>query len=204
MLITENVIVLLGGSFTPSTLAHRRFALTLTEQYARVVIIPCGPRSELKKEATRAVAACHRRELVRLGFANLPPNIEVDYYDLDNNVYTPTYFLQQRYEELFPDTELWHAVGGDLVSDGANRNSEIQRLWTYGPIIWQSLKFVVIVRHGYTVTEADHPPRSHIIEVPEIFGSGTMIRNLIVRGEPFEHLVLPEVAAYIKEYRLFR
>ena len=139
-----------------------------------------------------------------MGFANAPMNVEVDYYDLDNNVYTPTYFLQQRYEELFPDTELWHAVGGDLVSDGANRNSEIQRLWTYGPIIWQSLKFVVIVRHGYTVTEADHPPRSHIIEVPEIFGSGTMIRNLIVRGEPFEHLVLPEVAAYIKEYRLFR
>ncbi|MBU0991744.1 MAG: hypothetical protein KJ737_04540, partial [Proteobacteria bacterium] len=140
---------------------------------------------------------------VQIAFKNLS-KVKVDYDDLDQNIYTPTYFLQKKYEKLYPDTEIWHVAGSDLIKDGRKGYSEIQCIWTLGGAIWQSLNWVVIYRPGYEIAREDLPPSSMLIKIPNIFGSGTMIRECLAAGKCISNLVIPEIAGYIKKYRLYK
>lgn len=193
-------IVLFGGSFNPPHKVHHEIARILDEDSDIVFIIPCG--TSRHKSSINIVAAKYRMEMVEAVFADLA-RVEIDCYDLKNDVFTPTYLLQERYEKFFPNSQIWHVIGEDIIAGGHNLNSEIHRSWDHGNEIWNKLNFLVIVRPGYGARPEDMPPSSKIVELEKIMGSGTLIRSRIENGEPIDDLVDPEVIKIIRKYGLY-
>lgn len=197
----KKIIVLLGGSFNPPHKAHIMIAKLLAKDSDQMFIIPCG--SSRCKLSIDMVSSKHRMEMVKTAFAGLEKT-KFDFYDLENDVFTPTYFLQKRYEKLFPDAEIWHAIGEDIIAGGYSQNSEIHRSWDHGHEIWNELNFLVIVRNGYGARSEDMPPFSKIVEREKIIGSGTLIRERIKNGEPISDLVDHRIERIIRKYRLYQ
>ena len=197
----EQRIVIYGGSFNPPCRHHLKITKTLTKIFDVVIIVPCGNRPD--KDSANILTLNHRKELVRIAFKTML-KVKVDYYDMENDVYTPTYYLQEKYEKLYPNAEIWHDIGTDLVKGGSKENSEIQRDWTHGKIIWKILNWAVIYRPGYEVTKEDMPPKAMFIKISNIFGSGTMVRDRLAEGKCVKSLVISEVERYIKKYDLYK
>lgn len=195
-------IALFGGSFNPAGRHHRRIAQALSEIFDYVFVIPCGRRSD--KPSANILDPKHRKEIVKRAFSGMNKKIRLDFYDLDKNIYTPTCYLQERYEEYFSNAKIKHVAGTDLIREGREGKSEIQTVWTFGKYIWKEFFWVVIVRPGYSFDKNDLPPKSDILEIKNLIGSGKTIRKKIVKGETIEELVLPEVASYIKKHKLYQ
>lgn len=195
-------VALYGTSANPPCRHHIRIAEELTKYFDKVIVIPCGIRPD--KESANILPLHHRKALAEAAFGKLA-RIEIDYHDLENNSYTPTYYLQERYVEKFPGAELWHAVGTDIIVGGGAGNSEIHRIWNHGTLIWGKLNWAVVYRPGCEVTEKDMPPHSlGPIVIRNLVGSGTMVRQRIAKGEPISYLVIPEVETYIKKFDLYK
>ncbi len=194
-------VALFGGSFNPTCKHHEQIAEKLREEFSSVVIVPCGSnRSD--KDSVRAVSDEDRKALAIISFVGIP-GVSLDLSDLEKHVYTPTYLLEERYAAKYPNSEIWHVIGSDLVKGGKDGNSEIQRIWARGKELWQNLKFYVISRPGYELDPEDLPPISKLCEIPSIYGSGTLLRSMIDKGEDVSNLVSEEVLAYIKANKLY-
>ncbi|MBL8149368.1 MAG: NAD(+) synthase [Blastocatellia bacterium] len=194
-------VAIFGGSFNPPGLHHRRIAEKLSRLFDLVVIVPCGFRSD--KVSVNEISHHHRKELVKMAFNGIS-NLELDMSDLDQNSYTPTYLLDERYRERFPDSEIWHAVGGDIVAGGRNADSQIHRVWKQGAEIWYKLNFAIFLRPGYSLNHSDLPPSSELIEIANLIGSATSVRDRVRAELPIDNLVSPEVAAYIAKNKLYK
>jgi NAD+ kinase len=194
-------VVIIGGSFNPPGRHHELIIRTIKSKSEKVVVVPCGPRPD--KASANIISHCHKKELVNLAFGSIP-GIDIDFEDLDSGIYTPTYCIDEKYEKLYPGWQIWHMVGSDLVENARKSDSDIQREWNYGRIIWNWLYWTVVYRPGYHVDAADMPPRSRLIEVPGLIGSGTMIRQLIAQDRPIGHLVAEEVQNYIRKNALYK
>ncbi|MCK4592286.1 nicotinate-nicotinamide nucleotide adenylyltransferase [Candidatus Parcubacteria bacterium] len=198
--IAPERIVLFGGSFNPPHKVHRKIAGIFDKDSDLVFIIPCG--TSRHKSSINIVAAKYRTEMVEAAFADLA-GVEIDFYDLKNDVFTPTYLLQKRYEKFFPNSKIWHVIGEDIIAGGHNLDSEIHRSWDHGYEIWNKLNFLIITRPGYGARSKDMPPFSKIIELEKIMGSGTLIRSRMENGEPIDDLVDSEVIKIIRKYGLY-
>jgi len=194
-------IAIFGGSFNPPCNHHLQIIARTIHRFDKIVVFPCGLRQD--KPSANIVAEEDRKEMAKIAFGGIP-RIELDCYDLENKVYTPTYYLQQRYEKLFPQAQLWHIVGGDIIAGGKRKESEIHRVWHRGEEVWQKLNFTIVMRPGYELEPEDLPPHAELIEVEGIFGSGTMVRARIARGESVANLVPLDIAKYIQQYNLYK
>lgn len=192
-------IAIFGGSFNPPCSHHQAIVRILSERFDKVIIVPCGIRKD--KHSTNVVESRHRAAMVLLAFGGLP-NAEIDLFDLQNNKFTPTIFLQERYQNLFPVAEIWHAIGGDIISGGKEGNSEIHRVWYEGEKIWRSLRYAVIKRPGYIFTKEDMPPCSELID--GVAGSSTIVREHIRSGLSIDGFVDPKVETYIEQHGLYK
>lgn len=201
--VVPKKIVLFGGSFNPPHIPHRRILeeLVKLKRFDWIFIIPCGTRMD--KVSTNIIPKKHRVEMVKIAFKDLP-KVTFDFYDLENDIFTPTYLLQERYKKLFPDAEIWHLVGEDIIAGGCNGKSEIHQIWDQGPRIWQDLNFLVVVRPGYGARYEDFPPHAEIIEIGYIIGSGTLIRKYTENNRSIDGLVEPEIKEYIKKNKLYK
>ena len=193
-------IIIYGGSFDPPHRSHRQIVQRLAASCDKLIVIPCGPRA--KTSSATLTGAVHRKAMLEMAFGDLK-GAELDLFDLENETFTSTSDLDQRYRRLFPKAEILHAVGADLVTGGKNATSEIQRWWHKGKEIWQTLKFLVIARPGYSCSADDMPPHAQCMEITDLEGSGTLIRQRIAEGLPVTEFLLPEVWEYIKEHRLY-
>lgn len=198
--INKKRIVIFGGSYNPAAKHHILIAQKLGQKFEKVVILPCS--SDRKDKVLAAVSDLQRKEMAKLAFGGLT-NVELDLSDLDGGVFTPAWKLQEIYQQKFPDAQIWHVVGGDIIVGGRDCNSEIHRIWDKGNEIWGNLNFAIITRPGYVVEKQDLPPSSELIQIEGIFGSATMVRERIARGEFIDDLVIPEVAKYIAENSLY-
>ncbi len=199
--VDKKRIAVFGGSFNPPCKHHEAIVETLVNTFDLVIVVPCGtsrPDKQSVKEATNE----DRSEMARLAFDSIP-KVRLDLYDMENDTYTPTYLLQERYEKEFPEAEIWHVVGGDIVVHGGANESEIHRVWKHGKDIWNELNFAVIHRPGYELKTGDMPPFSTQIEIPEIYGSGTMVRQCLKHGKAINELVIPEIETYIRDHNLY-
>ncbi len=194
-------IAIYGGSFNPASKHHQEIVEKLGKEFDKVIIVVCGS-SRPDKDSVKAVTNDDRAIMANIAFAGFP-NTEIDTYDLTHLVYTPTYLLEERYAAKYPDAEIWHVVGSDLVMGGRDKNSEIQRVWQHGDEIWQNLKFYIIIRPGYEIVAGDLPPISKVYEIPEICGSGTMIREMIENHKDARPLVDGAVLEYIYANHLY-
>jgi len=181
-----------GGSFNPPGMNHDIIAKKLSEMFDLVLIAPCGIRTD--KPSTAVASPAQRKTMATLAFNGMP-KMECDFYDLDNDVFTPTYLLQERYQKHFPNAEIWFVIGDDLLK-------EIRPSWKEGEKVWHNLMFAVVCRHGKKPDPSQLPPLCQIIEM-DVAGRSSGLREKISRSEPIDHLVTPEVAKYIKDQGLY-
>jgi nicotinate (nicotinamide) nucleotide adenylyltransferase len=190
-----------GGSFNPPGIHHLHIGERLADLFDQVVVVPCGMRTD--KMATNFVLPDLRGQMVALTFFN-QASIIIDPIDLYNSdKFLKQFELDQHYKERFPEAEIWHVVGADLVKGGSLGESEIQRYWAHGEEVWQDLNFIVITRPGHPITQADLPPHHQLIEM-EIDGSSTEIRQRILNGLPIDGLVAEGVEGLIRQERLYQ
>ncbi len=193
-------VAIFGGSFNPPARHHRQIAERLSQQFDLVVVVPCGTRPD--KASVESVNSHHRAEMVKKAFAGIP-KVQVDCFDLDGGTYTPAYLLQARYEKKFPDHQIWHVVGGDIIAGGHLQQSEIHRVWKKGLEIWQAFNFAIVVRPGYGMVDADLPPSYQVVEMKNLVGSSTVIRERISQGKPIDQWVDSGVGEYIRLHGLY-
>lgn len=197
---SEKSIAIYGGKFRPPGIHHLKIAEKLVKIFPKMVVVPCGyrkDRQDVENVDLRKVA-----DMVLATFKNLP--VLYDFSDISSDSFTSTYYLQKKYCSEYPDHQIWHIVGGDLISGGQDGNSEIQTTWDHGREIWNSLNFFVVDRPGYGAVAKDLPPScGEIFNISDIFGSSTLIRKIFDEGGSIDKLVVPEVAKYIKECGLY-
>ncbi len=194
-------LAIFGFSANPPANHHLTIVRTLTRVFKRVIIIPRG--TDKNKLSTYETAPAQRKEMVRLAFLKIP-NLEIDYYDLDNNIFTPTWMIDKKYKDLFPDSEIWHVVGGDIVKGGKDGNSEIEKKWRKGKEIWHNLNWAVIDHPAYPIDSLDLPPRNMIVKMKSFSGRSTDIRNRIAANQPISDLIPPAVEKYIIKNNLYK
>jgi len=193
-------IAVYGGSFNPPALHHRQLVSQLLVWFNEVAVVPCGIRDA--KPSLKEATLAQRKEMSRLNFGDFA-RAALDFYDLENNVFTPTWALAERYRKQFSDRQIWLVVGADLIVGGKDGQSEIQRSWINGEEIWKSLNFTVTTRPGFNFTPDDLPPNSEVIEAEEVPGSSTLIRDLVAQGKDASGLVKKEVLDYIKRENIY-
>lgn len=194
-------VAIYGGSFNPPSLHHFLITKKLLEWFDEIAIVPCGPRSN--KDSLKATPNELRKEMVLLNFEG-SGRVKVDAYDLDGGIFTPAYFLDEKYKKLYPKKEIWHIVGGDLIAGGGDGNSEIQKSWKYGNEIWNELNFAVVIRPGFNISPDDLPPKSEIIECENLTGSSTALRKMINKDEDASPYLKPAVYELIKKSGLYK
>jgi nicotinate (nicotinamide) nucleotide adenylyltransferase len=191
--------VIYGGSFNPPGLHHLVLAEKLTKQFDRVIIVPCGFRSD--KVSFDHVDIDLRKQMLEATFGAIP-GVEIDYYDLDRPEFTRTRELDIIMKNKYGN-ELWHAVGTDLIQGGSRGQSEIHQAWHHGLELWQSLKFAVITRVDVPASPADFPQQTELVQV-DVPGSSTEIRKRILAGKPISNMVVPAVELLITKNQLFQ
>lgn len=190
-------IALFGGSFNPPGTHHRRAAEILARDFDEVRVLPCGPRPD--KATTNSVPPVFRATLTDLTFGGMR-RVVVDLSDLEQDRFTTNWDLQKRLER---DGEVWHVVGADLITGGAQGRSAIQRGWKKGKELWRTARFAVLSRLEHPVQPADLPPRHRVIQL-DVPGSSTEIRTRLEHGSSVAGLVTPRAQAYIARYGLHR
>ncbi len=194
--MTQSIAVY-GGSFSPPGLHHRQIVEHLAEQFDRVIVVPCGPRPD--KPSNDDLAPIYRAAMTDIAFAGMP-RVEVDLFDLEQATFTRTHDLQRRYESR---GEVWHVVGGDLISGGRKGESFIHRHWQHGPELWKALRFAVVERGHQSLAAEDLPPQHRLFRTG-LDGSSYALRERLFRGEPIDALVPPRIASYIERHGLYR
>lgn len=194
-------IAIFGGSFNPAGKHHQEIVARLAEEFDKVIVVVCGS-SRSDKNSVKAISNKNRAAIASIAFGGIK-SVELDFHDPEHDTYTPTYQLEERYATKYPEAEIWHVVGTDLVCGGRDKNSQIQKSWQRGQEIWESLKFYIIARPGYELSPGDIPPVSKVCEIQKIFGSGTMIRKMIKNHEDTSSLVSEDVLSYIQDNHLY-
>lgn len=194
-------VAVYGGSFNPPSLHHFLITKKLLEWFNEVIIAPCGPRTD--KDSLKLAYAEARKKMVLLNFGG-SARVKIDTSDIDSGIFTPAYLLDEKYKKLYPDKEIWHVVGGDLIVGGKDGGSEIQRLWKNGKKIWSALNFAVVSRPGFNLVFDDLPPKSEIIECENLTGSSTALRAMISNGEDASLYLKPAVYELIKKSKLYK
>jgi len=189
-------IAIFGGSFNPPGLHHRNMVFPLIDPFDEVKIVPCGLRPD--KPSTGYVEPIHRREMVRLAFSDISPEVVIDDFDLNGETFMRTYQLQERYEH---DGEIWHVIGTDLLVGGEQGHSAVHT-WEHGARLWAKLNFAVFIREGIPFDRDDLPPK-HMLFHSKSGDSSKEIRRRITAGLPFADLVMPGVAQYIEAHSLY-
>lgn len=192
---------LFGLSANPPANHHVIIFEKLFAVFDYVVVIPRG--SAPNKPSTAETSSHQRKEMTSLAFPT-SPKVEIDFYDLNNNTFTPAWMTDKKYKAKFPDSEIWHVVGGDIVKGGASGNSQIQKKWQKGLEIWNHLNWAVIDHAGFPVDSKDLPLHNMVIKTPLFEGRSTLIREQVASGKPITNLVPPEVEKYIIENNLYQ
>ena len=193
-------IILFGGSFDPPGLHHQKICYDLREMFpeTRIIVVPCGYREDKNNKRVNSV---HRMNLAKLAFSKLEDEgIELDLFDLENKRFTPTRELDKKFSK---EGEVWHFVGTDIVTGGADGNSEIQTIWEGRQKDFEELNFIIFSRSGANWNYNDLPPHSKFFE-KDIPFSSTEIRKLVAQGkDSFQSRVPINVWRYIKQYNLY-
>ena len=191
----EEKIALFGGNFDPAGIHHQKIATAARLYCDKVIVVPCGTRPDREQSNT---ASFHRARMVRMTFGDLP-GVQIDLFDIDNECFTPAIELEERYRA---GGEIWHLVGSDWIVGGGGGKSVIQKEWHRGEELWETSRFVVNERAGFTIRPSDLPPRHRVLSM-SLRGSTTEIRERVTRGLPITGLVVPEVETYIQEHNLY-
>lgn len=190
-------VAVYAGGFDPPGLHHRRIAELLAREFDEVVVFPSGARPDRPAADSLPI---HRAVMADLNFRDLP-RVRVELSDLERDRFTPNHEFAKLFDG--PGVELSHVVPLSAVIGGHAGRSKLQEEWADGRELWRTAHFTVLHEPAEQVDPADLPPRSQVLAVPPHATSG-LIRSLLFNDGSADHLLTPDVAAYVRRHGLFR
>ena len=199
-----------GSAADPPHLGHRALLELLREcgKFDKIIWILSG----IRKDKKSLLSPDHRVAMTMQAFPSewfydQGPELIISFRDV-YDVNRPTFFWLKKIKEENPNAEISWYTGVDSVvpQDRFGGMCEIERMWFNGICLMKEHTFYILSREGEgypPISEISLPPQFRTIdgELPDI--SSMDIRKKIARGESFEHLVAPGVAAYIKRFDLY-
>lgn len=192
-----------GSAADPPHIGHVILltALIQSNQFSRVIWIPSGSR----KDKQYSVSPDDRVAMTELTIRELRLQNKTELVVRYTDVYyenTPTILCIEILKNEFPETEIVWYTGSDSVAPHPEGKTEIEKYWYKGEQLMKE-NFLIFPREGYRISP-NIPPNFEIFDfkLPNI--SSSEIRGLIQKEEPFEHLVMPSVANYIKRHGLYK
>ncbi|MEI7463360.1 MAG: hypothetical protein WCK03_03095 [Candidatus Taylorbacteria bacterium] len=183
-----------GGSFNPPGAHHRLIVENLLTLGCvdQLMVLPCGQRKDKPLAGNP-----DRKNMVEIAFADLPGCV-VNTFNIDLNIFTSNY----KYEAMFRCLgEVWHIVGSDQIINARIKTSVVHVRWENGDWVFDNLKFIVVERPGYQISQTDLPTHNLVLRLL-IDGSSTQIREDILTGSQ-NTLLSKEVSSYISENGLY-
>jgi nicotinate-nucleotide adenylyltransferase len=197
-------IGVMGGTFDPIHRGHLAVAKEACREAGlnEIIFLPAG--QPYFKDLSTITAAEDRLNMLRLAVAG-NPCYSISRLEIDRP--GPSYAVESMARiraGLEPEDELFFIMGWDSLMT--------LPLWYEADRLVRLCRFIAAPRPGYphpdiTVLEKDLPGisgRTIILEKPLIDISATEIRRRVSQDLPIDHLVVPEVAAYIKDHGLYR
>ncbi len=192
----------MGGTFDPIHYGHLLAAEEARFRFAlsQVLFVPCGiPPHKKPYEVTPAE---HRYAMTVLATADNPyfrvSRIEIDRPGPSYSVDT----VRLLREQFGGETELFFITGLDAVLEILT--------WRNPDDLIRLCQLIAVTRPGYDAHRLREvlPPhyleRVHLLVIPGMDISSTMIRERVRRGEPIRYLTPDAVCDYIAKHGLYR
>lgn len=199
-------IGILGGSFDPIHVGHVSIARQVADRLGldEVTLVPAGrpphkAPGELAPPADRLeMASLAVRDLARLSVSDVEVRREGPSYTIDT--------VRELRESLGPAHDYFFVIGADTVAELPS--------WHRAEELVSETQFAIVGRPGHQadfapVEEALGPEaaaglRRGVVEIEPCDVSSTRVRELISAGGDISGLVHADVAAYIRENKLYR
>ena len=190
-------IGVMGGTFDPVHVAHLAIAARALEVLPldRVIFIPAArPPHKTEKDVSPIE---HRLQMVRLAVAG---DARLGVSDLEARRPLPSYTIETMKElrrEFGEEETFYFIMGADSLTQFFT--------WKDPEALLNACEFVVVPRPGVGMDDADERIRKRaiVLDAPLMDVSSSDIRDRVRRGESIDHLVPPEVSAYISEKKLY-
>ncbi|MFZ2193313.1 MAG: nicotinate-nicotinamide nucleotide adenylyltransferase [Candidatus Moraniibacteriota bacterium] len=197
-----------GSAANPPHIGHKTLleCLVRSGRFQRIIWLPSG----IREDKVDFVASEHRVSMTKMTFAAIDrmssqTKVEILFDDVYGENHPTIWWLEKIQRENSNDEVVWY-TGADSVTPEKKYNGkcEIEETWVQGRDLMENWKFLIISRKGF--------PNPKMLKLPkqfEIFDNdlsdirSSDIRKRIANGLPFEHLVVPDVAQYIKENHLY-
>lgn len=202
----ELSIGIMGGTFDPVHLGHLVIAEEVRIQYNldNVIFVPSGnpPHKE-----TREISDAEHRYMMTVLATITNPSFTVSRVEIDRPVAELTYtidtirFFHQYYEGK---AKIFFITGADAIL-------EILTWKDYRELL-SICSFIAATRPGYCLNKLEDTigvvcPEAlcniHVLEIPAVAISSTLIRRRVADGKPIKYLAPENVAQYIVKNKLY-
>lgn len=194
-------MVIYGGSFNPTSLAHITLAKQLLRSLAakELLFIPVGDHYKKKELA----AAYHRVNMLKLAIGQ-DSRLRVSTIEIDTQKRLYTIETLDKLKNQYPESDLCFLMGTDNLRDIINWKDWERLISEYKIIVmdrgedtlWKVLDDIKVLK-SY---------KSSLIQIPGLLQStisSTMIRNNIKAKRNIGHLTTVEIIKYIKKEKLY-
>ena len=194
--LQKNRIGLFGGTFDPPHLGHLAAALAARDQLELdlVLFVVANDPWQKTEAGIEITPARHRLEMVKISVFDFD-GLCADDSEIKRGGLTYTSITLQEMKTLFPNSDLFLLVGGDVATE--------LNTWKDSDSIRGSTVLVVVDRPGYLGAE---PPAGWkfervVAETPDI--AGTEIRFRSRKGVEVKTMVSESVKSYIDKHGLY-
>lgn len=189
-------ITLFGGSFNPPTLGHaivleQIFKLNLIKPLDYIWLLPEYIHSFAKNQTL--ITPDHRLAMTRF---LLRPKIKIQTCCLDRKMSGNTIDHITYLKKTYPHHRFSFLIGSD--------NLKTFDLWPKWQKLLKLMPFYIYPRQGFDFKPL-YPNMFPLTDSRQVISdiSSTMVRDLIRQKLPYEHLLPPEINAYIQQNNLY-
>ena len=182
-------IAIIGGTFDPIHKGHLQVISAVAKKFTKVIVIPTG--NPWLKDHTPIATGEQRVAMTQIAVNSLNLGDKVQVSAIEVKRPGPSYAIDTVNElsQIYPGSRFTLVLGSDAASklNKWHKSDELQRL----------VEVLVVKRPGVEASNFSE------IEVSAPDLSSTQIRDKVANSEDISNLVIPTVAAFIKEHHLY-
>lgn len=184
-------IGIFGGTFNPPHMGHLLLANEVYHQMKLDEIWFMPNSIPPHKQQDKSVSNEDRKEMVQLLIKEIP-YFKLETIEIDQEKVSYTVDTMRNLTSKYPSFQFYFIIGGDMV-EYLPKFKEIDALASM-------VEFIGVTRNGYSLTS---PYPIHVVSMPIIDLSSTMIRNRIKTNQPITFMVTKELENFIQKRHLY-
>lgn len=199
-------IGIMGGTFDPIHLGHLMLGKQAYHEYHLKQIWYMPSRQPPHKRDHQITDSSHREKMVKLAIKRFPYFKFSDYELIRTEGNTYTADTLRLLKRDYPDTEFFFIVGADSVFEIEKwyQPETVMRLATILAADRDSNEHKQPLDDQIKYLEQRYGAKIFRLHCREMIVASAEIRERIQKKESIEHLTPTEVAAYIKEHKLYQ